>query len=309
MKFEISVVICTHNRAGYLRKALEGLRGQSLSPCRFETIVIDNASTDPTAEVVRQSLDTGFENLRYVFEPTLGLSVARNTGWRTALGEIVAFLDDDAIPSACWVERIGAAFKEVKPRPACVGGRIYPIWELPRPNWLPDELLGYLTIVDWFQAPTVLDVTKHFVAGANMAFLRSALHEIGGFDPQLGRVGDRLISGEELLAQRELASRGYTIYYDPSAAVGHHVVASRLKRSWFYERVFAEGVSEAVLRGRSGQYSRQHKTLAAVRSLTQVLSRPRLAVGLILPAITQKAVTRRCTALHWLGLARGYLSA
>src|SRR4029450_9755786 len=107
-----------------------------------------------------------------------------------------------------WLEAILTAFDTVAPTPACVGGRIEPIWEGPRPRGLGDDLLGYLTIVDWSPRAMTLDRSYHYIAGANMAFNTSALRRFGGFNPNLGGGGDKVLSGEELHIQRLLVAAG-----------------------------------------------------------------------------------------------------
>lgn len=87
--------ICTHNGAKVLQNAIQSLVQQTLSKKDYEILVVDN-----TREIVKQ-FETG-ENLRYIFEPNLGLSNARNTGWQNAGGEFVAYLDDDAIACTEW---------------------------------------------------------------------------------------------------------------------------------------------------------------------------------------------------------------
>src|SRR5262245_2851507 len=106
-----SVVIVTHNRRPYLVKALAGLAEQTLPQSSFEVIVVDNASTDDTRAFV-ESAATPSTNIRYILEPTLGANIARNTGWHAARSQYVAYLDDDAIPCAEWVERIVRVFEE-----------------------------------------------------------------------------------------------------------------------------------------------------------------------------------------------------
>ena len=110
MPIKISVVIATRNRADYLRKALESLAHQTLDPIDYEIIVVDNGSQDETRRVV-EKYDTS-ATLRYIFEPIIGLSRARNAGWKNAQGEIIALIDDDAIANAEWLERYVLAFEE-----------------------------------------------------------------------------------------------------------------------------------------------------------------------------------------------------
>ena len=99
----ISVIIATHNRADLLSIALESVARQTLDPTRYEVIVVDNASTDKTAALVKQ-MSTGMPQLRYIAEERLGLSWARNAGLAAAQSPYVAYLDDDARAEPIWLE-------------------------------------------------------------------------------------------------------------------------------------------------------------------------------------------------------------
>ena len=238
-------MVCTHNRAAYLRKALRSLAEQALSPAAFEVVVVDNASTDETPSVVREARDGGM-GIVAVHEKRRGLAHARNAGLEASRAPFVAYLDDDAIATPAWLSTLLEVFEEERPVPGCAGGRIDPIWEAPRPAWLSDALLPYLAIIDWMPEPGLLDEPR-YLAGANVAFARAALQEVGGFSPDLGRVGTQLLSNEEIAVERRLRRRGYRCYYHPAAAVSHHVPASRLERRWFVRRFYWQGVSDAVL--------------------------------------------------------------
>lgn len=245
MKVRISAIICTHNRADYLKKAIQSLADQTLPREQYEVVVVDNGSTDDTKAIV-ESFEH-FENLRYIYEPTLGLSQARNTGWQNARGEHIAFLDDDAIACPEWLERIVAALETVHPRPGSVGGKVVPIWEVERPAWLPKELEAHLTIVDWAELPTFLTEDYQFLAGTNVAYPRHILDEVGGFSTSLGRKASNLLSNEEILLKRQLKRRNQATYYDPDICVYHHIPAERLTKRWFYRRALWQGVSDAIL--------------------------------------------------------------
>lgn len=245
MNVQISAIICTLNRADYLRKAIQSLVEQTLNKDLFEIIVVDNNSTDNTQEVVKKEFGT-VTNLHYLFEPILGLSQARNTGWKNAKGKYIAYLDDDAIANPSWLEQIIQAFETIEPQPGCVGGKVEAIWEAPRPDWLSDELLPFLTVLDWTESPTTLD-RKQFIAGANMAFPRHLLSALSGFNTDLGRKGKKLLSNEELLLRNQIHDKGYSVYYDPAIAVKHHVAASRLEKNWFLKRNYWQGISEASI--------------------------------------------------------------
>lgn len=237
---KISVVICTHNRADSLKRTLTSLTTQTLSPDDFEVLVVDNASTDHTAKVV----DT-FSNLpvRYVYEPTLGLSVARNTGWRSARGAYVAFLDDDAIPVPEWLAAIVHAATARPGVDICLAGRSLVSVSQERPSWLGDRLMVYFGELDLGDHTHILNETPHFALGCNMTFPRAVLKKYGGFSPALGRIATQLRSGEEVLLQKQILATGGLIVYLPDALVYHHIDASRLTRRWLLKRRFWEGVS------------------------------------------------------------------
>ncbi len=238
----ITAVVCTHNRSAYLRKALASLREQSIGNDSYEVLVVDNCSTDDTKQVFDREAGANFT---YIFEAQLGLSTSRNTGWKRARGEYVAYLDDDAVASSVWLEQIVQAFEVVQPRPGGVGGRITPIWEAPRPSWLSDRIALALTILDWSDAPMFIG-DHQWLAGANLAYPRELLVETGGFDAMLGRSGTNLISCEESMLNDQIKGLGYRLFYQPEAAVEHHIAASRLTKEWHIRRQYWNGVSGAV---------------------------------------------------------------
>ena len=246
MKKEISVVLCTYNHADYLNKSLTSLISQSLPEEQFEIIVVDNASRDHTKEIIRNF--SGTRNLRCLYEPKLGLSIARNRGWQNAQGDYVAFLDSDAIASRDWLGRIKKRFESSQPKPAAVGGRIMPIWEGSRPDWLSQDLEPYLGIIDWSKTPFIIDdENPYYLAGSNIAYRRDVLQRMNGFSDCLGRRGQNLLSNEEILLQKEITHLNLFYFYDPDIYVYHHVKSHCLHKKWFYKRFFWQGISDVIL--------------------------------------------------------------
>jgi len=171
-------IICTYNGARHLAKTIESLVDQSMPEENYEIIIVDNCSTDSTKEVIDRFAKA--KNIRYIYESTLGLSFARNAGWRNARGKYAAYLDDDGEASRTWLEKIVEAFESIKPRPGCIGGKVEPIWEAPRPSWLSDELLSFLTIINWSDTPRFLhDLSQEFLVGTNIAIPVKVLEEVG----------------------------------------------------------------------------------------------------------------------------------
>lgn len=304
----ISVVLCTHNRAAYLEKALRSLAAQTLPRSAWEAIVVDNRSTDATREVATRFMAE--MDLRYVHEPVLGLSYARNTGWRAARAPLVAYLDDDAVAVPDWLEHILEAFTTVTPRPGCVGGRVDPIWEAPRPQWLSDQVLSSLTAVDWTATPhSIPDLSQEWLVGANLAVPRDVLERLGGFTDGLDRAGKSLLSSGDVFLQKQVQRLGLTCYYHPAMAVGHHVPAARLRKPWFRKRYYWQGVSDAVmqlLEERPGPFRR---LALAVQRLRYLLRHPAWVAALLLPTDEPARFTDKCWAWIAIGHTLGLLGA
>ncbi len=223
--------------------------------------MIDNASSDRTKEVTEARLP--HPQLQYIYEPQVGLSVARNTGARVAQGEILAYLDDDAVATPGWLSSLLEAF-QANEKLAIAGGKVTLLWPpgvTSPPPWLSDGLAGNLGAYDL--GPEITPITNPIYTprGLNYAIRRSFLEQIGGFDPKLGRVGKNLLSNEELQMTELALEQGWQVAYLPAALVAHNVTPDRLQRTWFMRRGWWQGVSEAYreqLAGRAGlvQFSR-----------------------------------------------------
>src|SRR5437899_9095852 len=131
-----TVVICTHDRADVVGEAVHGAVAEARAD-GGEVLVVDNASRDRTPALLAELVLQHGEALRVVREPRLGLSAARNRGLAEARGEVVAYLDDDAIPRAGWLAALCRPY--VDPRVACVGGRIRVRFAAPPPSWLTPD--------------------------------------------------------------------------------------------------------------------------------------------------------------------------
>ena len=292
----ISVIVCTLDRAAYLQRALASLVRQTLARTAFEILVVDNGSTDDTAAVIGT-----FAGIVALNERRLGLSHARNTGLAHAQAPLVAFLDDDAEAAPDWLAAVLARFAAETPRPVCVGGPIDPIWDAPRPPWLADSMLPYLTILDW--ALPVGDLPpERYIAGANMAFDRAAVLAIGGFPTSLGRVGRSLLSNEELVVERALLARGGRCVWDPAVRVAHHVQPERLQRRWFLRRYYWQGVSDAVMSTDIAAAS--HRRRVALRQTVRWLAKAAVTRPASRFACTCEAVREAALAWHTRGARR-----
>src|ERR1700709_588084 len=124
---DLTVCICTRDRPRYVRDCLDGLRSQTVSRDRFTVLIVDSASCSTAAVDLDELANSNDARLIRLDQP--GISVARNAGAWAARTPFIAYIDDDAIPAADWVEAILHATAQAGRRPALIGGRILPKWE------------------------------------------------------------------------------------------------------------------------------------------------------------------------------------
>ncbi|MFV0309859.1 MAG: glycosyltransferase [Desertimonas sp.] len=226
----VTVVVCTRDRPVSLRRALTSLGRVEHRP--LDVLVVDNApSSDATRRVVDEVASASAVSIRRVVEPRPGLSNARNravAALADAAVDVVAWLDDDEEADPDWITQIAAAFAD-DPQTAAVSGLVVPS-QIANATQARYEQFGGHSKGRGFR-PVVFDPAAMaqsplfplpcFGVGANMAFRRSALVEIGGFDPALG-AGTRTGAGEDTLVFTELLLAGRRVRYVPSAIVRHH---------------------------------------------------------------------------------------
>ncbi len=235
-----SVVVCTRNRAAYLSDMVASLRAQDYPPDAYEIIVVDNASTDNTRQVVDELNCLGGKRIRYIQEPTVGLLWARNTGAQVAQGNIIAYADDDAIAEENWLTSLCEVY-EADDEVACVGGKIQVLWPNSRPDWLPKELETNYGALDLGDEIRTLDYPLH-PNGGNFSVRRDVLVRLGGFAVGLGLF---LYNDEKELCYRIWKSGG-KIVYAPKAIIYHKVLPERVNRTFVLKRGYWQGISNAI---------------------------------------------------------------
>lgn len=278
----IAAAICTYERYDLLPGAIESALAQSLPAETFQVVVVDN-SPDPERSAREAAAFAGRAGLLWHHEPRPGLSNARNVAARLTDAPLIAYLDDDARADAVWLENIVGCFDQFGDAVQVVGGRIRPWWGAPRPDWLADEMLGGLTVVDLGPERRLLR-DGEWVAGANIAFRVSALQSAGGFDTSLGRTGGgaSLLSAEETSLTDRIKSLGGQVAYDPLAAVDHWVDPKRLTQRWFRRRAAWQAVSD-YLRDPEARLAHGEQSWAAVKGfLLQLNPADRTLRGLVL---------------------------
>lgn len=246
---DISVIICTYNRAASLTRCLSHLTGQKVpAGLEWEIIVVDNNSSDGTDKVVEQLARLHPIPIRYVKEPQQGLNYARNRGVVSCKSKYFAFIDDDILVSQGWLEAIYASL--VKNDADAVGGRIHLNKSLEIPSWIRPDMYGFLGYKDLGEEPFQMDGVKEYPFGGNMAFNRRVVEKIGLFNPNVGRKGagqkrGELFKGAETDYLHRLAAAGGRMFYEPNAIVYHQILPFQLKKRYFRTIHYNDGYQKA----------------------------------------------------------------
>lgn len=248
----LSVVICTYNRSASLRGTLASLNACTLpSPeeATVELVVVDNNSSDDTAQACADFATVARMPFRWVVETEQGLSFARNRGIREVAGAVVIFTDDDILVNREWLLVYAQEF--AGGGADCVFGRIHPEWRGRRPAWFSDALKPAYALLDYGDDRFVVTSRAFEFYGANFAVRKRALEQLGGFDVRLGRTKGKLYIGEETRLFLELRRTGATIIYNPAIEVLHVIEEHRKERAYLrkYFRDTAESLVYASLLG------------------------------------------------------------
>lgn len=238
---ELTVVIPTFNRASILRDTLEAMCRVRRGDLSVSFVVVDNASTDDTQEVLRQFAPR--LPLTVMYEPAAGKCNALNLALRrAALGELVVFTDDDGTPDPSWFEEIVAVSRRW-PAHAVFGGRVDPGWpsSVPRPFWAADKRIQAIAFTAHHVSDSEGPYPAHFEPfGPNFWVRRSALAGIE-FRSDLGPHPTRRTLCDESEFLRRMRRRGFAPIYAPSARVVHRIQTDRLTELALYRRAYQSG--------------------------------------------------------------------
>jgi glycosyltransferase involved in cell wall biosynthesis len=245
----VSVVICCHNSAKRLPETLRHLAAQEVPPeISWEIIVIDNASTDGTAETARRCWPSNAPApLRVVAEPEAGLHRARVRGIQEVRHEIMSFVDDDNWIAPDWVERVAGIFAR-HPRVGACGGRTDPVTEIDPPAWFHQIKGCYATGSQHAQSGDITDSPGTLLWGAGLNLRSEAVRGLlqAGFTFMMsGRKGGQLSAGEDTELCFALRASGWRFWYDESLVVKHFIPGERL--SWDYAQRLMAGMGRAAV--------------------------------------------------------------
>jgi glycosyltransferase involved in cell wall biosynthesis len=235
----ISVIICAYNdkRWNTLVATITSIQQQSTRPYEIIQVIDNNPAL--ASRVRAQFKDiTVIEN-----HGPRGLSHARNLGIEHASGEIIAFIDDDAIADQNWLFHLEQGYNDEQV--IGVGGYVRSAWSGQRPSWFPEEF-DWVVGCSYRGLPSAASRVRNFI-GCNMSFRRDVLEVAGGFDSDLGRVDAHPVGCEEteLCIRIQQHMPDGILLYEPAAQVRHIIAESREDWSYFLSRCFFEGRSKA----------------------------------------------------------------
>jgi glycosyltransferase involved in cell wall biosynthesis len=247
-----SVVLCTHNRAAYLRKAVESLFTLDYPADRFEIVVVDNRSTDATPDTVAALRKDAPVPMGYYREPKLGLSHARNTGIRHSRFDHIAYLDDDAAADGRWLSVFDETFRRYGAD--VVGGKVVPtpVAGYTPPDWFHSDYVWGFYGLDYARqgcAEKIFRVRFPRYLGGGCSCYRRELLSLpwSRFHAGLGRTGKRLYQGEETLLNYFLEKNDYKIFYNADAFILHFIDPERVTRAFVARKAFWGGYSDALM--------------------------------------------------------------
>jgi GT2 family glycosyltransferase len=236
------VVVCayTDDRWDDVLAAVHSVQAQTLQP--LETILVVDHNPALFARLAAALPDVLVVENR----EQRGLSGGKNTGVAVAQGEVMAFLDDDAVAESDWLLHLAAGYAG-RPEVMGVGGLTLTRWDTGRPRWFPEEF-------DWVVGCSFVGREPGEVRnllGGNATFRRAVFDVVGGFPTALGRTATnrRPLGGEEtefcIRVRQKLP--GSVFLFEPASVIWHRAPVSREKFSYFRSRCYAEGLSKAVV--------------------------------------------------------------
>ena len=252
----VSVVICAYSdeRREQLHLAIQSVAGQRVAPLQIIAVIDHN-------ERLMQDVAKRFPGITVIANRhRKGLSGARNSGLEVSRGDVVAFLDDDAIADGNWIANMLALYADADV--IGTGGKVVPMWPERRPPWLPEEF-------DWvvgcsYRGQPEKRARIRNPIGCNMSVRRDVAQAVGGFREGAGRTANDANGCEEtefFIRASELQPSS-KVLYDPTITVQHQISEDRTSWSYFCKRCIAEGRSKTSMVSRVGS----SQGLAAERS-------------------------------------------
>jgi glucosyl-dolichyl phosphate glucuronosyltransferase len=247
----ITICICTYNNYDVLYKSINSLVKQSVTQSEYDVLILDNTPSLFTNKhkqaFAKCMILCKKNNFKYVRKITSGLSEARNACIELTDTSIIHFIDDDALVHHDFVESTLKCFNENE-NLVVLGGKVIADWSMTKkPEWLSNNMLGFLSMLDFGNDIKKRESKGFWLVGANIAFRKNIFNEIGYFDEDLGRKGNsNTLMGQE---ENEIINRipsKYDVIYHPSIKIDHIVPPEKATQAWFLKRVSWQAVSDVT---------------------------------------------------------------
>ncbi len=275
---DLTVLVCTHNKARLLECALESVANQELpETVRWEALVVANRCTDRSGEVVRRLAAGGrIPQLRYITEPRLGIAFARRRGLRESRGRLIGFVDDDCLLAPDWAAQ-ALGFAEAHPRAGAFGGRNELLWET-SPTEIAELYGESLARQELGDAPRQMPVTEwRMPVGAGLVLRREAVISSGWIDHGVlrSRRSRNFGAGEDAEIALRIRGSGWQIWYSPELRLRHVIPHDRMTLAYLRRLNRGFGRADVFLRALASPtpHPRLEGAAWAVRVFLQVLRR------------------------------------
>lgn len=242
----ISVIVCTYNREKYIYNVLKSLADNTLPHNQYEIVLVDNNCSDNT----RNECDRFVRNFpkvafRYIVETNQGLSYARNRGIKESSGDVLVYVDDDALVNNAYLQTY-ADFFEQHPDIDAAGGPIIPQYETEEPAWMSPIIKSLLTGYKYHGDRPKEFPQNDYPGGGNAAYRASVFEKVGLFNIELGRKGDSLVGAEEKDIFDKMITQDMRFYYLPNAILYHIIPEKKLSKDYFDRLSYSIGESERM---------------------------------------------------------------
>jgi len=250
-RMKVSVIICTYHNRRYVDfiEAAESILEQAYDPVELVVVVDGNATV---YNLAMEYLGSHENTIIYLNDQNEGVSYSRNKGVELASGEIVAFIDDDAIAQKDWIAELVAAYQNNNA--IAVGGRMNGKWLVDRPRFLPAEFNWLVGVNHPGFGLDGEEIRNTFES--NISFNRDIFNHIGGFNNDLGPSKNSYGHAEGAeIGGRLLTEYGRGVLYNEDAIVHHKVFEYRTQLRWLLSRAFKQGVSKNLMETGSNTFT------------------------------------------------------
>ena len=242
----ITLIICTYNREKYIGPLLDSIAKNDYPTTDYEIVLVDNNCTDNTRGVCEQFAEAHRDiTLRYVVETEQGLSAARNKGIKEAKGDIIIYVDDDALVDADYI-RIYAEHFASHPETMAAGGPIEPLYETEEPKWMSPYTKALLTAWMNYGDKVREYPNGRYPGGGNAAYRKVVFDQVGMFNTELGRKGSLLLASEEKDIFDKMHALGMQVLYLPTPVLHHIIPQAKLEEDYFNRLTLQIGRSERM---------------------------------------------------------------